>query len=69
MIGDVSKKFHKFEPPFRHFGCIQDAKIGNAPVQLCRCRKVKEVIELIYANNNFGELLADDSPIDEKLYK
>lgn len=68
-IGDVSKKFYKFEAPFRYFGCIQDGKIGNAPVQLCNCRKMKEVIERIYVNNNYEELLADDLPIDENLYK
>lgn len=68
-IGDVSKKFHKFEAPFRFFGCIEDGVLGNAPVQLCRAKKMKEVIELIYVNNKFGELLADDLPIDEKLYK
>ena len=68
-LPDVSEKFPKFEAPFRHFGCIKDGMLGNASVQLCNARKMKEVIELIYANNNGGELLGDDLPVDEKLYK
>jgi len=68
-IDDVSVYFPKFEAPFRYFGCIEDGIIGNAPVQMCSTRKMKEVIELIYKNNNFGELLDNDLSIDEKLYK
>jgi len=68
-IDDVSVYFPKFEAPFRYFGCIKDGFIGNAPVQLCNARKMKEVIELIYKNNKFGELLNNDLPVDEKLYK
>ncbi|MBQ7032753.1 MAG: AAC(3) family N-acetyltransferase [Clostridia bacterium] len=67
-LPDVSEKFQKFEAPFRHFGCIQDGILGNAPVQMCSARKMKEVLELIYTNNKGGELLADDLPVDEKLY-
>jgi aminoglycoside 3-N-acetyltransferase len=68
-IPDVSVYFHKFEAPFRFFGCIEDAFIGNAKVQICRAGKMKDVIELIYKNNNFGELLDNDLPINEDLYK
>ena len=68
-IPDVSVYFPKFEAPFRFFGCIEDGYIGNAKVQLCSSRKIKEIIELIYKNNNFGELLDNDLPINEKLYK
>lgn len=68
-IDDVSVYFPKFEKPFRHFGCIKDGFIGNAPVQMCDARKMKEVVELIYKNNNMGELLDNDLPIDEKLYR
>ena len=68
-LADVSEKFPKFEAPFRYFGCIRDGMLGNAPVQLCRARKMKEVIELIYVNNNGGELLGDELPVDERLYK
>ncbi len=68
-IPDVSVYFPKFEAPFRFYGCIEDGYIGNAKVQLCSTRKMKEVIELIYKNNNFGELLDNDRSIDGKLYK
>lgn len=68
-IRDVSVNFPKFEVPFRYFGCITDARLGNAAVQVCTAGKMKEVIELIYKNNNFGELLDNNLPIDEKLYK
>lgn len=68
-LPDVSVKFPKFEDAFRHHGCIIDGFIGNAPAQLCNARKMKEVIELIYKNNNGGELLDNTLPLDEKLYK
>ncbi len=68
VIPDVSAYFTKFEKPFRHYGCIEDGYIGNARVQLCNARKMYEVVEKIYRNNNFGELLDNDLPIDEKLY-
>ncbi|MEE1043523.1 MAG: AAC(3) family N-acetyltransferase [Clostridia bacterium] len=68
-IRDVSEFFGKLEPAFRHYGCIIDGYIGNAKAQLCNARKMKEVIEIIYKSNNFGELMADHFPIDEKLYK
>lgn len=67
-LSDVSEKFPKFEKPFRYYGCITDGVLGNAKVQLCSAVKIKEVIELIYKNNNYGELLDDDNPIQEKLY-
>ncbi len=66
---DASVFFGKFEPAFRYHGAIIDGKIGNAPVQLCSARKMKEVVEQIYQNNQFGELLDNDNPLDEKLYK
>lgn len=68
-LGDVSRKFVKFEAPFRYFGCITDGTVGDAPVSMCSARKMKEIIELIYTNNSGGELLADDYLIDENLYK
>lgn len=68
-IPDVSVYFPKFEAPFRYCGCIEDAKIGNAQVQVCSARKMYETVEKIYKNNNFAELLDNDLPIDEKLYK
>lgn len=67
-IPDVSVYFAKFEKPFRYYGCIEDGYIGNAKVQLCSARKMYSVIEKIYKNNCFRELLDNDLPIQEKLY-
>ena len=67
-IPDVSVYFPKFEAPFRHYGCIEDGYIGNAKVQMCSARKMYAVIERIYKNNSFGELLDNDMPVDKKLY-
>lgn len=67
-IPDVSVNFPKFEEPFRYYGCIEDGYIGNAKVQICSARKMYFVIEKIYKNNSFGELLDNDIPIDKKLY-
>lgn len=67
-IPDVSVYFPKFEEPFRYYGCIEDGYIGDAKVQVCSARKMYAVIERIYKNNSFGELLDNDMPIDKKLY-
>ncbi len=67
-IPDVSVYFPKFEEPFRYHGCIEDGYIGDAKVQVCSARKMYSVIERIYKNNSFGELLDNDMPIDKKLY-
>lgn len=67
--GDVSTHFPKFEPAFRYHGAIVDGMIGNADVQLCSARKMKEVVELIYTRAGDVELMADDVPLDESLYK
>jgi aminoglycoside 3-N-acetyltransferase len=67
-IGDVSLYFPKYEPAFRKHGAISDGFIGNAKAQLCSARKIKEVVELIRKNSGGIELLADDTPINEKWY-
>lgn len=67
-IPDVSVFFDKFEPAFRHYGCIIDGKLGNADVQLCNARKMKEVMDIIYKRANGKELLSDNTPLDEVLY-
>ena len=68
-IEDVSENFGKFEAAFDFHGAITYGKLGSAKLQLCSARKMKETIELIYNRNDFNELLADNSPLDEKLYK
>lgn len=68
-IPDVSLNFGKYEPAFRHHGCIIDGHIGNACAQLCSARKMKEVVELIHKNSCGKELLANNLPLDELFYK
>ena len=68
-IEDVSENFGKFEAAFDFHNAINYGKLGNAKLQLCSARKMKEAIELIYNRNDFKELLSDKSPLDEKLYK
>lgn len=67
-IDDVSEQFGNYEPAFRKHGCVIDGKLGNADVQLCSARKMKEVMELIYHRSNHAELLADKTPINEDFY-
>ena len=69
IIPDVSVYFGKFESAFRYYGCIEDGFIGDAPVQLCSARKIKETLEIIYKRSGGKELLADDKPLCEELYK
>ena len=67
-IGDVSLKYVKYEPAFRYHNCIVDGKIGNADVQLCNARKMKDVMEMIYLRSGKKDLLTDDKPIPLELY-
>ncbi|MBE7001532.1 MAG: AAC(3) family N-acetyltransferase [Ruminococcaceae bacterium] len=67
-IADVSVHFGNYEPAFRKHGCIADGKLGDAKVQLCSAKKMKEVMELIFNRSHHKELLADDTPIDEVYY-
>ena len=67
-IPDVSANYPKFEAAFRHHNIITDGFVGNAKTQLLPAKKIKEIVELIYARNEYKEFLADNSPIDEKLY-
>ncbi len=68
-IPDVSANYIKYEPAFRYHGCIVDGTLGNAPVQMCSARRMKDVVELVDKRRNGAELLSDNSPLDEKLYK
>ncbi len=69
ILGDVSKRFGKFEKAFDYFNAIQYGKLGNANTQMLKAKDVKNIIELIYKNANGRELLADCEPIDERYYK
>ena len=69
LVDDVSVNFPKFEAPFRYHNCIRDGKVGNAKVQICSSKGIKDTLELIYKRNNFQELLSDDKPLSKKLYE
>ena len=68
-IRDVSAHFPKYEPAFRHHGCIRDGFVGNAPTQLCSARGMRDVLFLIRERSGGIELLADDAPLNEAYYK
>ena len=68
-LGDVSTRFFKYEPAFRHYGGIVDGVIGNAKTQLCNAKILADVMALIRKNSGGIELLADDIPLDENWYK
>ena len=68
-IRDVSAHFPKYEPAFRHHGCIADGHVGNAPTQLCSARGMRDVLYLIRERSGGIELLADDAPLCEAYYR
>ena len=67
-IGDVSANYPKLEPAFRAHGCISDAILGNAPVQICSARRMQRVYEEIYKKAAGTELFADPAPLKRELY-
>lgn len=66
---DVSLRFTKYETPFRYHGAIRDGFIGNAPVQICDARIMKETLELIFKNSGGADPLVDEKPISPLLYR
>ena len=68
-IPDVSANYPKYEPAFRHHGCITDGFIGNAPSQLCDAVKMSDVLIMIRERSGGAELLEDNSPLDEALWR
>lgn len=66
--GDISRHFGKLEKAFRYHNCIVDGAIGNAKVQLCSARKMREVLELIHKRSNYVEIFLDDEPLPEEWY-
>ena len=65
---DISYRFYKYETAFRYHRCITDGFLGNAPVQLCDAKKMKETIALIHQNSCGVDPLADEEPIPQKWY-
>ncbi len=67
-IEDISLRFWKYETAFRYHRCITDGFLGNAPVQLCDAKKMKETVALIYQNSNRTDPLKDEEAIPPKWY-
>lgn len=68
-IAEVSGNYWKYEPAFRLYGCIFDGTLGDAKVQMCSARKMKDVMEIINNRRGDFEIFADRNPLDEALYK
>ena len=66
--GDISEYFGKLEKAFRYHGCIIDGIIGEAKVQLCSARKIKETLELIHARSGNVEIFLDGEELLEEWY-
>ena len=67
-IEDISLRFWKYETALRYHRCITDGFLGNAPVQLCDAKKMKETMALIYQNSNGTDPLKDEEAIPPKWY-
>jgi len=67
-IGDVSLRYPKYEPAFRHYGHITDGFVGGAATQLCDARGMKNVLEMIYLRSGGKELMLDFQPIPTEFY-
>lgn len=67
-IEDISLRFWKYETAFRYHRCITDGFLGNAPVQLCDAKKMKETVALIYQNSNGTDPLKDEEAIPPQWY-
>ena len=65
---DISQRFPKYETAFRYHGAITDGRLGNAPVQACDARIMKETVELIWKNAGGEDPLADEKAILPRLY-
>ena len=69
FTSDISLRFPKYETAFRYHGAIRDGFLGNAPVQLCDARIMKDTMELILTNAAGEDPLADERAIPQKLYQ
>lgn len=67
-IEDISLRFWKYETAFRYHRCIIDGFLGNAPVQLCDAKKMKQTIALIYKNSGGLDPLKEEEAIPQQWY-
>ncbi|MBQ7378062.1 MAG: AAC(3) family N-acetyltransferase [Clostridia bacterium] len=56
---DISARFPQFETAFCYYGAITDGHLGNAPVQACDARIMKQVMEVIFSR-------ADRDPLSDE---
>ena len=68
FVRDVSWRFDKYATAFRYRDCITDGRIGNAPVQLCDAKKMKETVELILSRSEGIDPLEGEAPLPPKWY-
>lgn len=66
--GDLSYRFDKLSVAFRYHGAEKPFFIGEAPPLLCDARGMKEAVEIIYSRCGDYDILADEKPIDPRLY-
>ena len=59
FTNDISARFPQFETAFRYHGAITDGHLGDAPVQACDARIMKQVMETIFAR-------ADRDPLSDE---
>ena len=59
LTPDISARFPKYETAFRYHGAITDGFLGDAPVQACDARIMKDVMELIQSR-------ADRDPLSDE---
>ena len=59
FTNDISARFPQFETAFRYHGAITDGHLGDAPVQACDARIMKQVMETIFAR-------ADKDPLSDE---
>ncbi len=67
-IKDVSARYPKYEPAFRHYGAIADGTVGNAAVQLCDARGMADVMKIVRERSGGIELMADEEPLNPAYY-
>ena len=59
FTNDISARFPQFETAFRYHGAITDGFLGDAPVQACDARIMKQTMETIFAR-------ADRDPLSDE---
>ena len=67
LTPDISARFPQYETAFRYHGAITDGLLGNAPVQACDARIMKDVMELIQSRAD-RDPLADETALPPLWY-